>query len=562
MAFVCRRARSSVLTFVFGLCIGWQLVGVTDSPASLSVPRSGTSRTLAAHNHKTLAPDAGTTAIPPSGDLLLFAELIPRSPAPLPSGYPPQPPAPVGTMPLQQCLEYIRSRKWTGMSDPRSQTIACTPLPPLNFLRLPTGCQDIGAPPFAVTLCWNETSGEAIIRIVRTEACASDARFSDDTATVETVRRRFGPDSFRMRLDGPEVLVADLSHEGACRYSGRLCLTISGWYTLQAAHLFGRFHAVTELLPITQYALAPVTKKRYRVGFDLHPNTPCARSLRATPCSLEGLTHGRWVRPEAVRGYLDPFPPWKFPRVPGKNLAEAHSWGSDAVWTPYNCTWRLLAQPEARVCLANTSLLFIGDSMTRSFFYPFLNKLWENKIQGNPKITVADGPRVWTVAPNIRLQYSPDPFLTEPSMYQAMLQSTDYDIVVLGMGDWPASSTVRPKGLWPFARYRSHIDAVARDLAAFVARTGTRVLWHTIPAFGIADFDAWRNNQRFQLYNEYCVRRFRAAGIPVLDLFAVSIAMTHTAHDGGHFTGFVADVWAELLTFHLCAGNATVRRRR
>jgi len=23
-----------------------------------------------------------------------------------------------------------------------------------------------------------------------------------------------------------------------------------------------------------------------------------------------------------------------------------------------------------------------------------------------------------------------------------------------------------------------------------------------------------------------------------------------------------ADVWAELLTFHLCAGNATVRRRR
>lgn len=27
-----------------------------------------------------------------------------------------------------------------------------------------------------------------------------------------------------------------------------------------------------------------------------------------------------------------------------------------------------------------------------------------------------------------------DPFLTEPSMYQAMLQSTDYDIVVLGMG--------------------------------------------------------------------------------------------------------------------------------
>ncbi len=62
---------------------------------------------------------------------------------------------------------------------------------------------------------------------------------------------------------------------------------------------------------------------------------------------------------------------------------------------------------------------------------------------------------------------SADPFLDEEKLFRAMLQSTQYDVVVLGMGDWPASSTVQPRGLWPFARYRRHIDALVKDLQGF-----------------------------------------------------------------------------------------------
>eukprot|EP00667_Euglena_gracilis_P009959 EG_transcript_10133 len=463
-------------------------------------------------------------------------------------------------MPLAECLEYIRTRQWHVQSEPRSQALACRPREPPRLLPLGTECKELGAAPFSVTLCWDEASGEGSVRIARQDACPEEEPFSEDRNTTDLVRRRFGPDSFRVRLEGPEVFVVPFRHEGQCQYAGRFRTTVGGWFTLQATHLFGRYHAVTELIPKPKYTMLRLTDRQYRLGLAL----PSLRNITAPvlpPCSPATSGVGRWLRCEADWPYLDPFPPWKFPRVPGKNLAEAHSWGSDAHWTPYTCSWQPPTQAEARRCLADSSVLFIGDSMTRSFFYPVLNLLWEDKILGNPKITVADGPKTWTVKPNIRLEYSPDPFLDEERLFRATLRSDAYDVVVLGMGDWPASSTVQPKGLWPLRRYRSHIDSIAADLRSFINRTRTRVVWHTIPAFGIADFDTWRNNRRFELYNAYARQRFEGIGVPVLDLYAISLAMTHAAHDGGHYTTFVADVWAQLLLFHLCSGPHPVKRR-
>ena len=166
----------------------------------------------------------------------------------------------------------------------------------------------------------------------------------------------------------------------------------------------------------------------------------------------------------------------------------------------------------------------------------------------------------WTVTPDILMQYAPDPFLDEDKMFKTMVQGSDFDLVVLGMGDWPASSTIQPKGLWPLKRYKAHVDKVIAALAAFVGRTRARVVWHTIPAFGIADFDAWRNNRRFELYNEYAVERARGAGLEVIDLYAMSLPMTHAAHDGGHFTTFVADLWADVLIYQLCSRGQTLKR--
>lgn len=562
------RTRSLIFLITAGLFIGWHLKQITSRHFSVntqSFAGNASEIDISSSSIEFRPKNLGTRLYKSFRDVPLpYADLIEKSPAPLPSGCPPQPSVPVGIMPLKDCLEYIHSQGWTGVTKPRSKEIACTPRQSLTLLRVSTGCRSIGAPPFSVFVCWNASSGELAVRIARTGACPLDAPFSDNDETIKTVKRRFGPDSFRVRIEGPEIFVVDFTHNGGCRYSGRVCVSVSGWYTLQAVHLFGEFHAFTELLPKTEYVLAPLTDRRYRLGLALISNATCVRPFETTQCSIEGLAHGRWVRPEPVRRYLDPFPPWKLPRVPARNLAEVHSWGLDAIWTPYNCSWRTVSQSQTHACMANASVLFVGDSQTRSFFYSFLNHLREEKIVGNPKIANFDGlsksALVWKVAPNIRMQFSPDPFLTLPHTFRALLRSTKYNVVVLGMGNWPGASNIEPSGFWPFSYYRAHIDSLARDLKAFKVRTGTLVLWHTIPAFPIGDYDEWRNNGRFQLYNEYCIERFRDADIPVLDIFSVSLAMIHMAHDGSHFAQLVDDVWAEMLAIYLCGGNTTLRK--
>ena len=320
-----------------------------------------------------------------------FAVLIPKSPPPLPPGWPAQPPRPVGVMSLQECLDYIKSRQWSVQSDPRSQSIACQPQPPPQPLLLGAECHALSArAPFSVELCWDPATGEGRMRIEKRSGCAEAEAFTEDADTARDVRARLGPDSLRVRLEGPEVLVLDMAHEGACVYTGRFHVTTSGWFTLQCTHLFDQYHAVTELKPKTRYVARSLTEGRYRVGLPLQKEAPPAPAL---PCRDLWGAPARWWRPPDVRPYVDPFPPWKFPRTPGKNLAQADSWGSDARWTPYNCTWAPLAQSAARACFAGARVLFIGDSMTRSFFYPTLNRLWEDRIVGNPKITVADGPK-------------------------------------------------------------------------------------------------------------------------------------------------------------------------
>mmetsp|Transcript_20061 Transcript_20061/g.35835 ORF Transcript_20061/g.35835 Transcript_20061/m.35835 type:complete len:576 (-) Transcript_20061:1738-3465(-) len=554
-----RRFRRLVVVFTVGVCIGWHLAG--DNPSgdtakntlhvqsnSLSKPDASPHPsppgpftpppTVATPHNIAEAPRIQEDKIvrvptddpiPPSAVENLkglsaasrptpvlqpppFRDLIPGMSPPLPPGWPAQPPQPVGVMPLKECLDYIKTRQWTAQSDARSQSIACQPLSPLVPLLFGSECNSLGMAPFALTLCWDAAQGVGTVRVEKQASlCAETQKFSKDPETAAVGRARFGPDSIRIRLDGPEVLVVDMHHKGQCNYEGKFRTTVSGWFGFIAKHLFDNYDGITEVKSKTRYLVQPITDKRYRVGL------PLMTKEEPDPKTLPHCTHlwdspARWWKPPKARPYMDPFPPWKFPRTPGKNLEEAHSWGSDAQWAPYNCSWTPVPQEAARQCLKDSTVLFIGDSMTRSFFYPFLNKIWENKIQGNPKITVADGPRKWIVDKTITLQYSPDPFLNEEKMFQTMLQNPNFDVVVLGVGDWPASSTIQPKGLWTFKQYKEHIDQLVLNLAGYKQRTRTRVIWHTIPAFGIADFDAWRNNRRFQLYNDYAVPRLRQHG--------------------------------------------------
>ena len=83
---------------------------------------------------------------------------------------------------------------------------------------------------YSVRLCHVRGACDGHFEIRKEHSCDPGARFSAAPATLAFVRQHFGPDSFSIRIAGPEVVMADVEHTGQCVYRAHFRLRTAGAY--------------------------------------------------------------------------------------------------------------------------------------------------------------------------------------------------------------------------------------------------------------------------------------------------------------------------------------------
>eukprot|EP00997_Jenningsia_sp_PLL12_P000492 NODE_1073_length_1294_cov_62.413655_g882_i0.p1 GENE.NODE_1073_length_1294_cov_62.413655_g882_i0~~NODE_1073_length_1294_cov_62.413655_g882_i0.p1 ORF type:complete len:372 (+),score=42.28 NODE_1073_length_1294_cov_62.413655_g882_i0:106-1221(+) len=316
--------------------------------------------------------------------------------------------------------------------------------------------------------------------------------------------------------------------------TGLFKLTLVGTSTLTAFTVFEGFHGHADY-PFAKPAYSP----RHVVSPDtavecLAPAHPYVAPERLPTCdSLE--EPGRWVKPP--EGPELPSGPrlgdWPT-RWVKRGIVFSRSWGGNMVWMPYDCRYTQYTQDQVVEKIHHTRIIYIGDSQTRSMFYPLVNTLNQNKILGNPKIVDqnpnAQGWIEFPVRGNNLVRYSLDNFLSgkvsqhSPTWHSFITApQRQWDVVIAGMGNWAMCGNLanRGIGLWSLHRYHAEIDRIAKELREYAQRTGTRVIWHNQPSFPW-DVDPYRNGARLRLFNAYSMAVMKAQGFEVFDTFNVS----------------------------------------
>ena len=419
-------------------------------------------------------------------------------------------------------------------------------------------------PEFETTLCYREASCDGHVTLRRKECPAFPKEVARE-GDLHGLMHALGPDAFRVRLEGEEAIMVDMDHEGQCVYRGSFHMTLPGAYAVQAFTMFTDFHGHADW-PFAKPIYAP--KHVVRPGHTLQ----CAQPARPyVPPSQLPVCHntqepGRWVHPPGTAAKKGPHAPGWPMRWKSSGIVFAKDWGSHMQWQPYACRYQDYTQDEITAKLQGKRIAYIGDSQTRSMFYPLVNALNQNKILGNPKI-VDQNPnnQGWIEFPvrgNILVRYYLDNFLAETKnshsvTWHAFHKGTTklYDIIIVGMGNWAMCGNLANKGvgLWSLQRYHTEIDRIARQLKEYATQTGTRIIWHNQPNFPW-DVDAYRNGARLRLFNRYATDRMASTGFEIFDTFNISHGMLHTAvgYPAGHFNDHhVRENWARVLLSYL-----------
>eukprot|EP00667_Euglena_gracilis_P008080 EG_transcript_8171 len=434
-------------------------------------------------------------------------------------------------------------------------TPAALPHRPIPRGTPPVRCRSVTHhPPLPTQLCY---AGEAAgclgeLRVQRSACPPFPPEVAREGGLAAEIHA-WGPDAFRVRWEGPEVVMVAMQHVGNCRYEGSFAFSLPGEYELQAFTMFENFHGHADH-PYARPAYVPnalVTPDARKVR--------CARPRHAwrPPATLPRCdtlqAPGRWVRaPEGGPGRAGRAVGGWPARWLKSGVVFARRWGADMQWQPYHCHYSNYSQDDLVRALAGKRIAFIGDSQTRSLFYPVVNAIHQNKVLGNPKI-VDQNPNhqgwiEFAVRGNITVRYFVDNFLADARSANSLTWHSlirgaahDWDLLVAGMGNWAMCGNLARQGigLWSLHKYRREIDRIAKQLQEYSRRTGTRVIWHNQPDFPW-EMDPYRNGARLRLFNRYATDRMVSLGLEVFDAFNVSSGMLHTAVGWplGHFNDY------------------------
>jgi len=430
----------------------------------------------------------------------------------------------------------------------------------------------------SVELCYNERTCRGYFRIT-TQNCEKARRKLSRNAQLEAyMLQDLGPDVFRLHLDGPEAHAA-MSR----RADPNRCVFIitipevarGGVYRVGLEWLYTDYHALDELsdmwprllkaplLPLdtsfaTNYHLQQMTLPsvlHLRCGLaPVQSEGGPAATSEATPlCTgLENVTNGSWVRTSDLEDS-----PLVFTRVRVRKIQKQpilFEWALQgelpSTWQPKSCTMLSDDSLLRDVALHRKRILVGGDSQLRALYFGLVNVLEGfamecvrnvSDLAGepahcHPNVKGSHRKRITANGRDIQVDFVDDLFLDRFGSGRY----SGYDVVIIGFAQHPAS-----KEHWSYDRYRGTLIPKL-DKCQEMLKKGKLVVWyltpqypHTRVGYPVVVKD-WRTDPRLLLFNTLAKMEALRRGVPVVDGFSITTAMSHTSPDQAHFTNWVS----------------------
>lgn len=428
----------------------------------------------------------------------------------------------------------------------------------------------------SIRLCYDKSlcRGSMVVVVKDCEAQKGRALSKNSTFSDE-IKRRHGADLFKFRMEGEAGVVTAVP-----RYTGQKCTYIipirvppalvsegstRTEYLVGLEWLYADYHALDEVTnhwpPLRKQSLLPTLPNfftQYHLQQCTVPSTlslSCERREPIVPPFPSDL--------KACDGFVtDSSGYWKtdiprdfvHTRVRVRKIQRqpiVFEWAIQRDlarhWVPEHCASERFNSDDARTLLKGKSILIGGDSQSRAMYYSVANFVSGfgseclrniSTVAAEPSHCVENvkGSQRKKLGSLDRLDFTDDHFLDK--VMQGRYNG--YDIVVIGFAQHPAS-----KEHWSFDKYKSALQARAPHISKLKS-AGTLVVWMTAPQYPHTKkgypvvVKDWRTDARLELFNNYSTEVMGSLGIPVLDTYTISAAMSHTSPDQAHFTNFVA----------------------
>eukprot|EP00744_Colponema_vietnamica_P022044 GILI01031615.1.p1 GENE.GILI01031615.1~~GILI01031615.1.p1 ORF type:complete len:453 (-),score=-2.58 GILI01031615.1:22-1233(-) len=383
--------------------------------------------------------------------------------------------------------------------------------------------------------------------------------------TVSEQLRLWGPDLFRIRIAGPEVVVGLAQLVEECTYNFTFSLNVRGSYNVALERLYAKYDAINEAFSAWPHLLkepvlevdAPTSnyhtqQRTLESSTSLQCTDPTPRRPPTTLCTgKEGSTKGRWLVEHPRKTVYTRVRVRKIQRNPikfkwalqGDNLSH---------WSPDTCKVMTTSDYTAvEPRLAGKRIVVAGDSQLRALYFGLVNTLAGNGNQCVLNISSEEAEPPVCVANtkgnhkrqfgDIQVDFYDDLFLDK---FASSSKFDGYDVMIVGFAQHPAS-----KEHWPLKRYFASVDQKARK----IKNLQSKVVWylapqypHTTNGYPVAVKD-WRTDARLTLFNGYAEKVMREIGVPIVDGYSISTGMSHTSPDQAHYSNFVSHEIVQLL---------------
>jgi len=411
-------------------------------------------------------------------------------------------------------------------------------------------CHDINtaSSKFVVTHCLSPKNTNNLITgffNISVNSCGeNEIKFTLDSEMEELINLHVGPDAIRIRMVGPEIVMARQIYKGNCSYHFFYQLRHKGKYFISFLQHYERYNAVNEVdNKFPQFSEKTLIE---------HANYAF---------NFETGTHNLFEKITFLPTFLDTFPEIgryqvkTYPEIDERLKRqmvihdEKEIKDIDSVeWIPFDISKRINVDFETfSSCLMGKKWIFLGDSQSRTNREEILTILKDiyNNERRSKKLDLKkldwDGFQfVWNQYGDLRV----------------LKNVTDSDIISINFGQHPAA-----RHHWTFSHYKEQIklysEAFIKDFESRIPKP--KYFWVTSVPFypntlkPTVYFKDWRTETRIQIFNNIATTQMKLLRVEVVDAFQFAFPLTEFGgpHYGRPIQG---NIVTELLN-HVCKGN-------